>query len=158
MVLQITCNKTKGFTLIELLIVMSLLLVVFVTPVFFSIDNFRSAIYLDEVNNLVSALEEVRALSLSSVGQNKHGLKLYSEDYPGLIIFEGNSYIDSLSDSQIRIPVTYPVEVGNVYVDEIIFNPVTGESNYEGTITVIDKNRTGASSTIYINYEGAIFY
>ncbi len=147
-------SRARGFTLIEMLIVMGILAILAAMTLFMEINNYRGDAFRSEANSLGISLQTARADALNNINQKRHGVAIHPGGYDGYIIFEGDSYdpADPISKS---IEASYGVTFAPTSPDEITFEQLTGNANYNGDITLIDPERN-MTAVISINYEGKI--
>ena len=146
-----------GFTLIEVIVVISIMTVVLSSTLFFNLGSYRGDAFRAEGKMLQTILQTARADSMNNINQRPHGVVFFPSGYDGYITFEGADYAHSEASTSIRIPTTYHVILEPSSPHEIVFSQLSGDTNYQGNIILIDHERH-ASTTIGINYEGAISY
>ena len=148
-------QNNKGFTLLEILVVMGLLVVIAATPLFVDTNNFRGRSFQAEQSQLASALQTARARSFNNISQKKHGVAINPGSFEGYVIFEGDSYATRDISKDEEIKASYTVTFAPLTPDEITFEQLSGNANFNGDITITDSQR-GIGSSITINSEGKI--
>lgn len=148
-------TQRAGFTLIEVLVVLSIITMIIGATLIFDVNSFRGEAFRGERAALVVALQTARADALNNINQSKHGVKINPSGYNGYVIFEGNSYVSSDPDLREEIPASYPVTLGLASPDEVIFSQLSGDTNFNGTVVLVDPQRN-MTAEIIINHEGKI--
>jgi hypothetical protein len=111
-------------------------------------DFYRGYSLRLERNIVVGVLQKARNQSMSNIGQSNHGIYITND---GFTIFQGPSYAGrniSLDQTIFSSP-----SVTHSGSNEIVFSQLSGQSNASGTINL---NNGISSTTINVNYEGAI--
>ena len=119
----------KGFTLIEMLIVIGIVALLALLVSFTDISSFRRKSFHSEVDSLGRALQAARIRALNNINQESHRVALTSLDYD--LVFDPSS------------------------PSEIVFGALSGDSNYEGDIKLMDLE-SNMTTVISINHEGRI--
>lgn len=147
----------NGFTLLEVLIVLMMLSIVASVTLFFSMGFYSQNLILAERSQFVSLLQTVRAQAMQNIDNRPHGLVIDMNGNTKYILFSGSNLITSESESHVSIPYDPRFLFASGTPSEIVFSQLSGESNYEGDILIIDSFRPQSIATITINYEGAIY-
>lgn len=147
----------NGFTLLEVLIVLMMLSIIASATLFFSMGFYSQNLLLAERSQFVSLLQTVRAEAMQNIDNKPHGLAIDTNGNSEYILFSGSNLITSESESSISIPYDPRFQFASGTPSEIVFSQLSGESNYEGEILMIDSLRPQSIATITINYEGAIY-
>lgn len=139
----------KGFSLIETvitLLIFSVILNIIISSDFINI--YRNS-YKEDINTLFSLLQHSRKISINNLEQKPHGI-FYDDINNNIVLFSGNNY--ETSDLNERIPhkLSNKLFISNNQ-REIIFYNISGNSNFEGVLTL-----DGSNYSILINYEGKI--
>lgn len=144
----------KGFTLLEVLLVVGIIALLGGSVAALDIRTYFGAAFVSEQQRIVTLLHRARADAQSNMGEVPHGLSLYPPDNSrAYVLFSGaSSTTDPASHAVFEAGYSVSIEGAPV---EIIFEPLTGRSNYAGTLMVRDYQR-GVSAPITINHEGAI--
>lgn len=146
-----------GFTLLEVLIVLMMLSIIASTTIFFSMGFYSQNLLVAQRSQFVSLLQTVRAEAMQNIDNKPHGLAIDTNGNIEYILFSGSNLITSESESRISIPYDPRFQLASETPSEIVFSQLSGESNYEGEILMIDSLRPQSIATITINYEGAIY-
>ena len=158
--LRIYINKkatpTSGFALLEVLLVMAMIAIIASATILFSMSSYTRQVLLSEQNQLVRVLQTARAESMQNKNQTPHGVAIDPDGYMGYVFFNGSTYETSALDTRIQIPRSGHIQFATSSVQEVVFLQVSGVVNNPGRVTLIDRH-TSASTTIIINYEGAIY-
>lgn len=150
-----TSIHNRGFTLIETLIVLGTVSFLIGLAVFINLDMYRGGAFRAEQSTIITMLQTARADALNNVDQIQHGVALYPPDHPrSYVLFEGPGYTTDNPTNQV-IDASYPVTVDDGSQSIIVFDQLSGDVEYPGTIVLIDPQR-GLSSQIAINSEGRI--
>ena len=146
--------RDKGFTLIEIIIVVAITAVVGGSLLFVDMGNFRGDSFRAEISTLVVALQTARMDALNNVHQSAHGVKIKPPECDGYVVFEGESYLSSM----IKECTKENYDINFSENPEIVFSPLSGDSNFEGDIIISDPKRPAQTITVSLNYEGKIAY
>ncbi|MBC7836540.1 hypothetical protein H7X87_02065 [Acetobacteraceae bacterium] len=140
--------------MLEILIVIGLFAIIGTFAMFIDMGSLFGNSFRGEERTIVTLLQNARADAMDNVGQAPHGLAIYPADNPdAYVLFAQSAYAtDPLSHRVVE--EAYDIEISGAPV-EIVFEQLSGNSNFEGTITLTDPNR-GITSEITINHEGAI--
>jgi prepilin-type N-terminal cleavage/methylation domain-containing protein len=149
--------KASGFSLMEVLLVMSMVSVIAGGTLMMQISFYQNAQMLSDRDMLVGMLKTARSLSMQNHHGLAHGVLINPDGGAGYLLFEGNSFETSDLSTQIRSASQYGVVVENGRELQVVFEQLSGNSNYVGEIKLADSNNQFASTTIVINYEGAIY-
>jgi prepilin-type N-terminal cleavage/methylation domain-containing protein len=147
----------NGFTLLEVLIVLMMLSVIACATLFFSMSFYSHNLILAERSQFISLLQTVRAQSMQNIDNKPHGIAIDVSEGNKYILFSGSTLTTSDPESQIPILYDTRFRFSTDTPDEIVFSQLSGESNYEGEILMIDSFRPQSIATITINYGGAIY-
>jgi len=146
-------NFKKGFTILETLIVLSIaiLLIVIVLPSFQAMRN--NQVLKATASEVVSALDEARSQSLSSVDSSEYGIHFESDE---IIIFKGTTF-SSLDPDNENISITSPASISSINLTggavDVYFDRLSGAPNKTGTITISISH---FSKIITISATGAV--
>lgn len=154
-----TSNKSAsgGFSLLEVLLVLAMLGIIAGSTILFSLGSYQSTLLQSERNTIVLQLQTARAEALQNKNNQPHGVAFNPVGYAGYVLFSGVSFATSDSATHIRVPQRAGIVLATSTPPEIIFTQLSGQTNFTGTITLLDSMRTSASTSITINYEGAIY-
>ncbi len=148
-------KAVPAFTLIEILVVVGLLVVIGAFTAAIGYDSYRVGALHGEEHTLTSVLQKARAEALNNIGQSPHGVAIFPTTHPSsYVAFEGADYASADHALDEIIDSTYPVTIATPPA-EVVFEQLSGESNYSGVITITDPVR-GISATIFLNSEGRI--
>ncbi len=152
-----TVNRERegGFTLIELLVVIGIIAVLATLSLFVDLNSFRGDAFRSEVTSLGTALQTARADALNNVDEEKHGVAIHPSGCDGYVIFEGTSSTTANHALDNCVKASYGVNFFPSSPTEIVFDQLSGNTNFDGNITIVDPNRN-ISTTITINHEGGI--
>ena len=148
---------TPGFTLMEVLIVLAMLAIIASATLFFSISFFQREILDSERSQLVVILQTARAQSMQNIAGVKHGVAINPNNASQYVVFAGDSYAQADESELVAINHSPNIKFSTSTPIEIVFEQLSGQANYDGEITIYDVSRPGSSTTITINYEGAIY-
>ncbi len=149
-------STAKGFTLIEMLIVIGLLTAVGSLSLFIDLNSYRGDAFRAEKNTIVTLLEKARADALNNINQDPHGLALFPVDHPhAYVLFSGTSYAASDPATREVFNASYAITLASTSPSEIVFAQLSGNTAYDGVITLRDSVRS-MESTITINREGMV--
>lgn len=148
-------KSNKGFTLIEVLITLGLITVVAIVVSAVDINNFRGDSFQSEVSTIGTSLQTARANAFNNINQKKHGVAFNPSGFNGYVIFEGSTYETRNVTQDIFIATSYIVNFSPESPNEVVFDQLSGNANYNGDITLIDLQRD-VSTVININNEGKI--
>ena len=148
-------RNQQGFSQIELLVVVGIVAAFIGLSLFADINGFRGDAFRAEVSSLGRALQTARADALNNINEKRHGVAIRPAGYDGYVIFEGTSYAARNSSRDERIKASYDVTIAPGSPAEIVFDQLSGNTNYDGNITIIDPNRA-MSAVLSINHEGRI--
>ena len=146
-------NFKRGFTALETFIVLSvaILLIVIVLPSFQAMRN--NQVLKATASEVVSALNEARSQSLSSVDSSEYGIHFESDE---IIIFKGTTF-SSLDPDNENISITSPASISSINLTggavDVYFDRLSGAPNKTGTITI---SISTFSKVIIISATGAI--
>jgi prepilin-type N-terminal cleavage/methylation domain-containing protein len=144
-----------GFTLLEMLVVIGIVTMLGGALSFVDMNNYRADAFHAERGALVTMLQTARADALNNVNQKPHGVAIHPAGYDGYVIFEGANYASAAV--RVEVAANYGVNISPGSPSEIVFEQLSGNSNYSSaTITLTDPER-GVTSNIFINHEGAIW-
>ena len=150
-------HVSPGFSLMEVLLVLAMLSVIASTTLLFSFSSYQSTLLQAEHETVVTQLQIARAQAQQTKYGLPHGLAFNPAGYAGYVLFSGNSFAVSDTISHVRIPSRAGIATATSTPVEIVFAQLSGSSNFAGEITLHDSIRSSASTTITINYEGAIY-
>lgn len=145
----------RGFSLIETLVVVAIMALFASLPLFADVSSFRGDAFRAEVNSLGRALQSARADALNNINQEKHGVAIRPDGYDGYVVFEGDTYAGRNGARDVRLETSYDIVIAPGSPTEIVFDQLSGSTNYDGNITLSDPNRA-VSAVISINHEGRI--
>ena len=148
-------NEVGGFSLIEVMVVLTIMSMLLASTLFVSSDWYQRTAFLSEREVLITLLQTARTQALANVNQKPHGVALYPDSYEGYVLFAGIDFAHADTSVSLFIPASYPIEFDATSPQEVVFTQISGDSNYEGPLVLLDSNRD-ALTTITINYEGAI--
>ena len=146
-------NFKRGFTALETFIVLSvaILLIVIVLPSFQAMRN--NQVLKATASEVVSALNEARSQSLSSVDSSEYGIHFESDE---IIIFKGTTF-SSLDPDNENISITSPASISSINLTggavDVYFDRLSGAPNKTGTITI---SVSPFSKIITISATGAV--
>ncbi|MBT9168081.1 MAG: hypothetical protein DDT19_01426 [Syntrophomonadaceae bacterium] len=139
----------RGFTFFEILVVTGLFSVLIALGLFMSMETFRGSIYRSEQATVVSVLQKARSRAMANIDQSPWGV-YYDPIANAYFIFRGGSYTPGATNE--KIPGNAAVTVTGLFLPGVVFSQLSGTTTATTTAVVQD----GRTSTISINYEGAI--
>ena len=150
-------NQRQGFTLIEVLMVLAMLSFIASATVLFSLSFFQGELVRNEENTLVNLLHTARAKAMQNQDGVAHGVAIDPIGVNEYVLFSGNSFVNADPSTVQSIPRANSFAFATNSLKEIVFFQLSGEVKTGGEIIVINTNKNNSSSTITINYEGAIY-
>ena len=149
-------HRSTGFTLVEVLLVLALMSVLAFTTMIFTLGSYTSARLHYSTTHLSDLLTTARSDAMNDIGGVAHGVAFYPAGYNGWVLFAGANYLAADNNTKVFVAALTGITLGSSTPAEIIFSRRSGDSNYSGTLVVY--HGVQSSSTIKINYEGAISY
>lgn len=140
----------KGFTLIEVVIAGAIIALIGALGLFISADFYRSYILITERDTLVGILQRSRSRALNNINDSHHGVFLEDHRYT---VFQGENFASR--DPNYDEMVNLPSSITLAGYTEVVFEPLSGETNASGDITISRDDRI---FTISLNNEGRINY
>lgn len=148
-------KTVRGFTLIEFLVVIGIIAVLASVSLFLDFNSYRGDAFRAEMSSLAVALQTARADALNNIDEEKHGVAIHPGGYDGYVIFEGADYASRNPSLDVKVTASYGVTIGSSSPTEIVFDQLSGDTGYDGDITLIDPNRN-MSAALSINHEGRV--
>jgi Tfp pilus assembly protein FimT len=148
-----THNSEAGFSFIEVMIVTAIMLFFVGVGIFLSADVYRSSLFRADADTVVSALQRARTRSVNNINEAPHGVRITTSGYT---IFEGADYNSRVvaRDEIIAIGSGYTISTSpTINPIDIIFTQLSGESNFNGDISITGS---GTTTTVSVNSEGRI--
>ncbi len=107
-------------------------------------------------SEVVSVLNEARALTLASLDNKAYGVHFQSDK---VILFKGSVFSSSDPDNKITT-ISSKISISNISLngggDDIIFQRLTGKTDQDGTITLSLVSDPSKSKTITVGVSGII--
>ncbi|MES2966328.1 MAG: type II secretion system protein [Patescibacteria group bacterium] len=158
--LKIYINKnsvTLGFSLLEVLLVLAMLSFIAGSTLLFSVQYYQDEIIRVEETTLISLLQTARAQSMHNIDGQSHGVAVNPNNNNEYILFAGDSL--ATAEESTRLPVSHSdnIAIATSSLSEVVFSQLSGTVVENGEITLVDRNRPEVTSTLTINYEGAIY-
>jgi len=152
---------TKGFTLVEIIVIIALITIVFSVGAFANVNLFTRQISISEESTLVGVLQKARSRAMNNIDASPHGVYVKNGEMC-YILFEGNSYTpgpsdfcDPVGNSQfIQREDKVEVNMGGIEEFEIVFKQLSGNTEDDGTISLLDT--VGHTEEIVISLNGLI--
>jgi prepilin-type N-terminal cleavage/methylation domain-containing protein len=157
---KIYINKVRshsGFSLMEVLLVLAMLSIIAGTTLLFSLSSYRGAVLQAEHDAVVMQLQTARAQAQQNNHGSPYGLAFNPAGYVGYVVFAGASFATSDMSTHMRVPSKPGIIVATSTPSEVVFSQLSGASNFAGEVRLLDSVRLNASTSITINYEGAIY-
>ncbi len=154
MALHKISTTNRGFTLIEILVVIGMIAMLGGVALFIDLNSYRGDAFRAERDTLVTLLGQARIDALNNIGEEKHGVAFFPGDAPeSYVVFAGTSYAASSAATRQAFKANYKIQFSPSSPAEVVFEQLSGNSNYSGTITITDPNRS-FNYDIAINGEG----
>lgn len=148
---------STGFTLMEVLMVLAMLGFIASATMMFSVGFFQSELLHTEESTLISVLQTARSKAMQNVNGVAHGVAIDPNGVPEFVIFSGSNFSTADVSTVQSISRSANFIIATSAVREIVFSQLSGEVVLPGEIVLIDSMRNSASTTITVNYEGAIY-
>lgn len=140
-----------GFSLVEILISIAIIGIISVigTQSFQSVNS-SEALNKDSLQ-VISVLRQARALTLDSKDANQYGVHIQNSQ---VIMFEGATYVNNATGN-ITTSLNNRITISQISLTgggvDIVFDPLTGKTGEDGTITLslISDPATQKIITIY---------
>ena len=145
----------EGFSLIEVMVVLVIMTILLSMNLFFTSDTYQRTAFLSEKNTVITLLQTARTQALANTNQKPHGVAFHPDAYDGYVLFVGSDFAHADPSLSQFIPASYPITFVVSSLQEVVFEQISGDSNYDGKVIIFDGNRN-ATTAITINYEGAI--
>lgn len=149
-------SSKLGFTLFEVLIVMFMVAVIASATLIFSYTFYQRQLLTAEKSSLILLLQSARANAMQNVGEQDHGVAIDPQGYKGYVVFRGHSFDDSDETLRIYVPRGNNFSFSSNSPETIVYKQLSGDSNVNTKFELI-SDQSGASTTVTINYEGAIY-
>jgi prepilin-type N-terminal cleavage/methylation domain-containing protein len=149
-------KTNKGFSLMEILVVVSIA-VVLVVSITVSFAKFsENQIIKSTVSEVLSELDEARALTLASYDDTVYGVHIESDE---ITFFKGDTYSAVDEDNEVT-ELSARVSISDISLygggDDIIFQRLTGKTDQYGTLTVSLVSDPTETKIITIQESGII--
>ncbi len=155
MALPKTCIHKSGFTLVEMVIVVGILSILFGISLLFNVSDYQGTAFRAEKSTIVTLLQTARGNAMNNFGEVSHGLALHPVDRPdSYVLFKGTHY-DKNAASNVVVTENYPVTFGGGAPLEVVFHQLSGDTDWQGNITLTDPRRN-FTSIVSVNGEGRI--
>ncbi|MBV22261.1 MAG: hypothetical protein CMI57_02065 [Parcubacteria group bacterium] len=146
----------KGFTMTETIIIVAVSIILFAIIVS-AFSGFNKNQSLNSTSSeVVSVLNEARALTLASLDNKAYGVHFQSDK---VILFKGSVFSSSDPDNKITT-ISSKISISNISLngggDDIIFQRLTGKTDQDGTITLSLVSDPSKSKTITVGVSGII--
>jgi Tfp pilus assembly protein FimT len=146
----------KGFTMTETIIIVAVSIILFAIIVS-AYSGFNKNQSLNSTSSeVVSVLNEARALTLASLDNKAYGVHFQSDK---VIFFKGSVFSSSDPDNKITT-ISSKISISNISLngggDDIIFQRLTGKTDQDGTITLSLVSDPSKSKTITVGVSGII--
>lgn len=146
----------KGFTLVEIIVIITItvLIVGGITASFSVFSN--NKILEVTASEVLSELDEARALTLASYDNTVYGLHIESDK---ITIFKGSIYSPIDVDNKIT-KLSARISISNISLfdggDDIVFQRLTGKTNNYGALTISLVSDPAKTKIITIQESGII--
>src|SRR3989338_10831772 len=148
-------NIRLGFTLIELLTVMAIVGILCGITIGGLSSYHTRSVLLQEVERVVSTLEQARSLTLSSKEASQYGVHIETAK---VVRFQGNSYVSGSPNNRVY-DLDPKVTIGNISLAgnsaDVVFKRLTGETDQAGQFTIQSAN---GNTVISIGNQGTVSY
>lgn len=141
----------------EVLLVLAMLGFIASATLMASVGFYQSELLHTEEIALINLLHTVRANAMQNMGGVAHGVAIDPNGTPEFVIFSGTSFSAAEVSTVQSIPRSANFIIATSSIKEIVFSQLSGEVALSGEIVLIDSVRNFASTTIIVNYEGAIY-
>lgn len=136
--------------MVEVLVVIAIMTFFIGIGLFLSVDVYHSSLFKADADTVGVALQRARSRAINNINESKHGVRI---ETTGSTIFQGSDFVlrDASKDEFISIGSGFSFTPA-IPID-IVFERLSGESNFNGSITITNNTKT---TTININNEGRI--
>lgn len=146
--------KNKGFTLIEVLVVIFIMSLI-LSIVIMSGRSFSDSVNLDNASkNIESKIKLAKMRSIGAYNQTNYGVHFESGR---VVVFAGDTYVDGAPTNEV-LNLPGNIEIYSINLagggSDMIFNRLTGETSYYGTVGVRTANDISKTRQINVNFEG----
>ena len=144
----------RGFTLIEMVVVVGILAIL-LTLSFAVIQLFTGQVNLDTSSQQVlSTLQLARNRTLSSTGEQQHGVHFETSKY---VLFEGSTYnaMDT-NNKEFNLSAVEIYEINISGGSDVIYDRIRGTTSNSGNVKIRLTADTTKAETILVNSSGSV--
>lgn len=146
----------KGFSINEVIIVIAIMAVLF-SSVFIAFSRLNREKSLERsVSEILSVLEEARAMTLASKNNSPYGVHFQTDK---VVLFMGYTFIQGDPNNK-DIGLTSDVTISNIALsgggNDIVFKRLSGETEQDGIITISLTSDPLKLKTISIQKTGIV--
>ncbi len=141
----------------EVLLVLALLSFIAAATLMFSTGYFRGELLHSEKNTLTSLLQSARAKAMQNVDGTAHGVAINPNGLKEFVLFSGDSLDTADPSTRRTIALSGNFTLATSSLNEIVFSQLSGAVVISGDIVLLGTTKSNVSSTITVNYEGAIY-
>ncbi len=141
-------HSQPGFSLIELLLIISFIVILSVTAIYFSSNFLVRSNYKNKISELTAVLRTAQLNTVSGKENSQWGVHVNGTK---IIMFKGASYVSPGTSFNQTYDIPNGITVTNA---EIVFGKLTGNPNTTGIFTV--TNNLGESTAVSINAVGTV--
>lgn len=152
--LHVPGSGQAGFTFIEVMIVIAITLFFAGMGIFLSTDVYRSSLFRADADSVVSVLQRARNRAINNINESTHGVHITTSGYT---IFQGPTFDQNDLKNEF-VPIGSGYTFTPAVPIDIVFQQLSGEANFNGSLVVTNISKNPIPMTVNINNEGRIDY